>query len=122
MQNFINWFEIPASDIKRAVKFYQEILQIEITETEMMGMKMGFLPNDGKIVSGAIVQGEDYSPRTDGTLVYLNGGHDLDLPLKRIEPAGGKVLVPKTQISPEIGFFAMFIDSEGNKVALHSIN
>jgi hypothetical protein len=122
MQNFINWFEIPASDIKRAVKFYQEILQIEITETEMMGMKMGFLPNDGKIVSGAIVQGEDYSPRTDGTLVYLNGGDDLDLPLKRIEPAGGKVLVQKTQISPEIGFFAMFIDPEGNKVALHSIN
>lgn len=122
MQNFINWFEIPASDIKRAVKFYQEILQIEITETEMMGMKMGFLPNDGKIVSGAIVQGEDYSPRTDGTLVYLNGGDDLDLPLKRIEPAGGKVLVTKTQISPEIGFFAMFIDPEGNKVALHSIN
>lgn len=122
MQNFINWFEIPASDIKRAVKFYQEILQIEITETEMMGMKMGFLPNDGKNVSGAIVQGEDYSPRTDGTLVYLNGGHDLDLPLKRIEPAGGKVLVPKTQISPEIGFFAMIIDPEGNKVALHSIN
>jgi hypothetical protein len=120
MENMINWFEIPAKDIARAISFYKKILNVEIHETEMMGTKMGFLPSDGKNVSGAIVQGEDYTPTSDGAVLYLNGGDDLQNPLSRIEAAGGKIIVPKTQISPEIGYFAMFIDTEGNRMALHS--
>jgi len=122
MENLINWFEIPASDFGRAVKFYKEILEIEIHETDMFGSKMGFFPSDGKNVSGAIVQGEDYNPSMDGSLLYLNGGDNLQKILDRIEKLEGKIIVPKTMISPEMGYFAMFIDSEGNKMALHSIN
>ncbi|MDR2009901.1 MAG: VOC family protein [Bacteroidales bacterium] len=120
MENLINWFEIPAINFSRAVSFYKAILNIEINETDMFGTKMGFFPYDGKNVSGAIVQGEDYNPSTDGVVAYLNGGNDLQRVLDKVEPNNGKVIVPKTQISPEMGYFAMFIDTEGNKMAIHS--
>lgn len=122
MENWINWFEIPAADFGRAVNFYKTVLGVEVNEMEMMGSKMGFLPSDGQNVSGAIVQGDDYTPSSDGTLAYLNGGEDLQAPLSRVQDAGGVVIVPKTQISPEFGYFAMFIDTEGNRVALHSMS
>lgn len=122
MENLINWFEIPATDFSRAVSFYKAILSLEIKETEMFGTKMGFFPTDGKNVSGAIVQGEDYKPSSDGVIAYLNGGKDLQTMLDKIENNNGKVIVPKTQISPEMGYFGMFIDSEGNKMAVHSIS
>lgn len=122
MKNLINWFEIPATDFKRAVSFYQNILALEINETEMFGSKMGFFPSDGKNVSGAIVQGSDYSPSSNGVLLYLNGGEDLQHALDKVPQHGGSIIVPKTQISPEMGYFAMFIDTEGNKMALHSIH
>ncbi len=121
MNNFINWFEIPAGDFKRAVSFYGAVLSVSIEETEFFGSQMGFLPSDGTNVSGAIVAGEDYKPSTTGTLIYLNGGKDLQPTLDKVEQNGGKVIVPKTQISEEMGYFAIFIDSEGNKMALHSI-
>jgi len=121
MQNLINWFEIPATDFGRAVSFYKNILSLEIKETEMFGTKMGFFPTDGTNVSGAIVQGEDYKPSTDGVMAYLNGGNDLQNVLDKVENNHGKVIVPKTQISPEMGYFGVFIDTEGNKMAVHSI-
>ena len=121
MQNLINWFEIPALNFNRAVAFYKAILGMDITETEMFGTKMGLFPTDGTNVSGAIVQGEDYKPSTDGVVAYLNGGSDLQIVLDKVETHNGKVIVPKTQISPEMGFFGMFIDTEGNKMAVHSI-
>lgn len=122
MENLINWFEIPATDFGRALSFYKAILEIEIKEAEMFGTKMGFFPADGNNISGAIVQGEDYEPSTNGVLVYLNGGNDLQKVLDKIEPNNGKIIVPKTQISPEMGYFGMFIDTEGNKMAVHSLN
>ena len=120
MQNLINWFEIPAKDFSRAVSFYKAILGLEVNEVEMYGTKMGLFPSDGKNVSGAIVQGEDYQPSTDGVVAYLNGGENLQNVLDKIEENNGKVVVPKTQISPEMGYFGMFIDTEGNKMAVHS--
>lgn len=122
MNNLISWFEIPATDFSRAVSFYEAILGLEIMESEMFGTKMGFLPSDGKNVSGAIVQGEDYQPSTNGVVVYLNGGNDLQSILEKVESNNGKIIVPKTQISPEMGFFGLFIDTEGNKMAVHSNN
>jgi predicted enzyme related to lactoylglutathione lyase len=68
------------------------------------------------------VQGEGYSPSTDGVLAYLNGGLDLQITLDKIEPSNGEIIVPKTQISPEMGYFGLFIDTEGNKMAVHSPN
>ncbi len=120
MDNLITWFEIPATDFKRAITFYKAILGIEIKETEMFGTKMGFFPSNDKNVSGAIVQGKDYKPTTIGVIVYLNGGKDLQFALDKIESNNGKIIVPKTQISPETGYFGMFIDTEGNKMAIHS--
>ena len=122
MENLINWFEIPALDFNRAVAFYKAIFSASIQETEMFGTKMGFLPSDGNNLSGAIVSGEGYAPSMEGVTVYLNGGNDLQAMLDKIEEHAGKVIVPKTQISPEMGYFAMFIDTEGNKLALHSKN
>jgi predicted enzyme related to lactoylglutathione lyase len=121
MENLINWFEIPAKDFTRAVGFYKGILGAEIRETDLFGTKMGFLPSDGSNVSGAIVQGDDYRPSAEGALLYLNGGDDLQTMLDKVEGLNGKVIVPKTQISPEMGYFAMFIDTEGNRMAIHSL-
>lgn len=122
MNNLINWFEIPATDFKRAVIFYQTILGTPIEEKELFGTWMGFFPSDGTNVSGAIVQGADYTPSSEGVLAYLNGGNDLQSVLEKAAAAGGKVIVPKTQISPEMGYFGMFIDTEGNKMAVHSMH
>lgn len=122
MENFINWFEIPASNIDRAVNFYNAILGVEIHTIDMFGTKMGMLPSDGRNVSGAVVQGDDYSPSKEGVLAYLNGGKDLQNVLDKVATNNGMVIVPKTQISPEMGYFGMFIDTEGNKMAVHSMN
>lgn len=118
MSNAINWFEIPASDIDRAVTFYSSILAAELQKNEMGGYNMAFFPADG--VSGALVQGDGYVPSETGIVPYLNGGDDLSEILSRVESAGGTVILPKTKISDDIGYMAFFKDSEGNKVGLHS--
>jgi len=86
-------------------------------------MRMFPLENPMGGVGGALCYNQDfYRPSaTDGPLIYLNGNPDVQNILDRIEAAGGKIVVPKTQISPEYGYMAVFIDSEGNRVALHSV-
>ena len=120
MANAVNWFEIPAANFDRAVKFYSSVLDVQLHSEEMMGNKMAFFPGEG--VCGSICAGEGYKPSADGTMVYLNGGKDLSTPLARVEAAGGKILLPKTKITDEIGYMAIFMDTEGNKVAFHSSN
>jgi uncharacterized protein len=120
MANSINWFEIPVTDFERAKKFYGHITGSELHVENMGPFRMGFLGGGEDGVHGAIVAGEGYSPSEKGSLIYLNGGEDLSEMLKKVEEAGGNVVVPKTQITPEIGYFAIFIDSEGNKMAMHS--
>jgi predicted enzyme related to lactoylglutathione lyase len=120
--NILNWFEISVNDIARAKKFYETIFSTKMEETEMMGMKMAFFPADvmnGK-VSGGLVQGPMHKPSADGAKIYFNGNPDLDVALSKIEAAGGKVTMPKTKITDDIGYMAFFIDTEGNGVALHS--
>ncbi|HLP54332.1 MAG TPA: VOC family protein [Fluviicola sp.] len=122
--NALNWFEISVSDIKRAVKFYETVFGIEMPVQEMMGMQMAFFPAEdmnGK-VSGGLVEGPMHKPSADGAKIYLNGNPDLANALSRIEGAGGKILMPKTKISDDIGYMAFFSDTEGNVVALHSNN
>ena len=123
--NALNWFEIPATDFKRAQSFYESVFGIQMEHSNMMDMDMVMFPGDpgsGK-VSGALVQSAFHKPSTDGAVVYLNANEQgMDNVLTRIPEAGGNIVMPKTQISPEIGYMAMFIDSEGNKVALHSSN
>lgn len=118
MANSINWFEIPVTDFARAKKFYSEIFSIEMQETMMGPHQMGFFPGGG--VSGAIVKAEGYKPSADGALIYLAAGDDLTGVMNKIETAGGKVLLPKTKVTDDIGFISIFLDPEGNKIALHS--
>ncbi|CAN5878367.1 VOC family protein [soil metagenome] len=120
-ENALNWFEIPASDIKRAAKFYETIFDVKMEQQEQMGMKMAFFPADMKSkVSGSLVEGPMHKPSADGAKIYLNGNPDLSAALGKVEAAGGKIAMPKTKISDEIGFMAFFVDSEGNTGALHS--
>ena len=122
--NSLNWFEIPATDINRAKNFYENIFGIKMESQEMMGMKMAFFPaepNSGK-ANGGLVQSPQHKPSMDGSVIYLNANPKMDAVLEKIEKAGGKVLMPKTKISDEVGNMAQFVDSEGNRVALHSQN
>ena len=122
MANVINWFEIPVADIQRATKFYSDVMDYEFTQQEMMGFKMAFFPMEGEGIGGSLIQGEGYIPSMTGAVVYLNGGEDLSVYLNRVEAAVGKIVFQKTKISDEIGYMAFFIDSEGNRVAFHSLN
>ena len=122
MNNLISIVEIPTADFSRGVKFYQSILNVSIEEIDMDGTQMGVLPNEEGTVNLCLVKGNDYKPTTDGAVIYLNAGNDLQQMLDKVEQNGGQVIVPKTEISPEMGFFALFIDTEGNKLGLHSIN
>jgi predicted enzyme related to lactoylglutathione lyase len=123
--NVLNWFELPAANITRAIKFYETIFAMTMHEMgEMMGMKMAGFPADpmsGK-VGGGIVQGPMHTPSQDGAVVYLNANPSIQTVIDRIEAAGGKVIMPRTQISPEIGYMAFFVDTEGNRVGLHAQN
>ena len=121
MANALNWFEIPVIDFSRAKTFYEKVLDIAIEPMVMGPVTMGMLSSDQNAVGGAIVQGDGGSPSQNGTLVYLNGGDDLAPMLARVAEAGGTVVVPKTEIGNGFGFFAHFIDTEGNKVGLHSM-
>ena len=100
MKNAISWFEIPTTDIDRAQKFYEAIFGITMVPMDMPEMKPS---------------------ATEGPLIYLNGNPDVQNVLGKVEAAGGKVTVPKTEISPEYGYMGVFIDTEGNRIALHSV-
>ena len=118
-ENFIYWFEIPAANFDRAVQFYSTILEVELETNSMNGYSMAFFPS-GDTVGGAIIYGEGSVPCDKGPLLYLNGGDDLNRILDKVEAAGGRVLMSKQMINPTTGYFALFIDSEGNRLALHS--
>ncbi len=124
MKNAVNWFEIPATDYERAKKFYSAVLGETISDFHMpeKKMKYGVFAYDQKSqgVGGAIVEMEGMNPSADGSTVYLNGGDDLNVALSRVEAAGGTVIMPKMNID-ENGFIAQFVDTEGNRVALHSM-
>lgn len=122
MKSFISIFEIPATDFSRAVGFYQSILEIKIEAIDMQGTQMGLFPSEGQAVSGVITKGEGYEPSANGVMIYLNGGNDLQYILDIVEEYGGEIMVPKTLIDAENGYFAMFLDTEGNKIGLHSQN
>lgn len=122
MHHAISWFEIPVTDFERARKFYSAIYDFEMPVSEMGANKMGFFLFDMQKqgIGGSIVQGEGYSPSRDGCKIYLNGGRDLQVVLNRVEAAGGQIIMQKTQISEDIGYFAIFVDTEGNLINLHS--
>lgn len=120
MNAYVSLFEIPAHDISRAINFYQAILGIDIEKMETPGMEMGIFPYEEQLVPGIILKAEGYNPSADGVTLYLHGGDDLQVILDKIETNGGKVLIPKTLHADGNGYFALFLDSEGNKMGLSS--
>lgn len=121
MKNYISWFEIPAVNFENAVNFYNHIYGMEMKVFNGNEHSMAFFPS-GSGVGGAIVCGPGSIPSETGPLIYLNGGRDLNNVLGKVEEAGGRIVLAKTLIDSESGYFAIFIDSEGNKLALHSKN
>jgi predicted enzyme related to lactoylglutathione lyase len=119
--NALNWFEISVNDISRAKKFYEQIFEIQMTEMEMSGMKYAMFPFDpaNEKVGGGLAQSQMHKPGSTGAIIYLNANPDLQNVLNRIEKAGGKITMPKTNIG-ENGFMAFFNDTEGNMIGLHS--
>lgn len=118
----LHWFEIPVADFDRALSFYEAIFGVKLHEMNLAdGLRMGLFPTDEKGVGGSICHYPDfYQPGQQGPLIYLNGNPDLQAVLDRVESAGGTIVVPKTQISEERGFMAVFTDTEGNRLALNS--
>ena len=125
MNNAISWFEIPATDLPRAQKFYETIFGIQMIPMDMENIKMRMFPLDDMLtqIGGAVVDsGGFHKPSlTEGPLIYLNGNPDVQNILNKVEAAGGTIMVPKTQISPEYGYMAVLVDTEGNRIGLHSI-
>ncbi len=123
MNGALNWFEIPVRDISRAQGFYEAIFGIRMQQmTVGNGLKMALFPVSSGTVGGALCEHENfYKPSHDGVLVYLNANPELQDVLDKVEDNGGRVVIARTQISPEYGYMSVFEDTEGNRVALRSM-
>lgn len=121
--NMVGWFEIPVRDMDRAKKFYEAVFRVTIQVQHFNELLMGWFPwAEGKSgAAGSLVCHEEWYQPSDskGTLLYFSS-EDVNNELKRIEAAGGKVLQPKTLISEDVGYMGIFIDTEGNRLAIHS--
>lgn len=120
--NVVGWFEIPVVSMNRAVKFYETVFGVKLYVEEFGPILMGWFPYDEKKpgAGGALVYNEDfYKPSTEGSLVYF-GSSDVAIEIGKVKDAGGEVIQGKTLISQEIGYMALFLDTEGNRIALHS--
>jgi len=119
--NVAAWFEIPASDFARAVGFYEKVFETRLITENMGGAQLAVFPYERPGMSGCVIQGEGYKPGCDGCVIYLETKGALDGPLARAVAHGGKVALAKTALPEGMGFYAHFVDSEGNRVGLHSM-
>ena len=120
MSSVINWFDIPATNYERAVRFYEAVLGTKLIQENMLGAELAIFPAKPGEATGAIMVRPGTTPGATGTTIYLKAGNDLAVSLGRVEAAGGKVVFPKTFIKEGFGYFAIMIDTEGNAVGLHS--
>lgn len=119
----VGWFEIPVTDMERAKKFYESVFEIEVQVQDFKELLMGWFPYaEGKSgAAGSLVQHKDWYKPSDsyGPLIYFSS-KDVQLELDKVEKAGGQVIQPKTMIKEDIGYMGVFLDTEGNRIALHS--
>ena len=120
MMSVIDWFEIPTTNLDRAQKFYETVLGVRFKSDTFGGIPQALFLTEkgGNAPGGALIQDPRRKPDPDGTLIYLDAGKDLDGCLGRVAKAGGRVVLPRTDIG-EPGFIAIFADTEGNTVGLH---
>jgi predicted enzyme related to lactoylglutathione lyase len=121
MKHLLNWIEIPVTDLERAKKFYGKILETSFQDVEIGEIKYAFFDSEDQFNNGALAQGSYYNPGPDGVLIYLNGGEDLNIVISKVNAAGGDVIMSKTLISDMAGYAGMFIDTEGNRIGVHSM-
>lgn len=121
-RNLPVWFEIPVSDMPRAIRFYETLFQSSLIRESGGPMDLAVFPRrDAGGTTGCLAHGPMLTPGSDGTVVYLNADPLLDQALERVKAAGGEVLVPRTELPDDIGCFALFRDCEGNRVGLHAL-
>jgi len=121
-QHALHWFEIPVRDLERAVAFYTQVCNQPLKRETMDGFQMAMFPSSEDGVGGCLWGDPEGKPSTEGSTVYLNAEPSVEAALGRVEKAGGRVIVPRTALPEGMGYFALFIDSEGNKVGLHALN
>jgi predicted enzyme related to lactoylglutathione lyase len=120
MSNRVVWVDIPARDLDRAIAFYSAVLGSKVTKEGGPGFAIGVLPHTGNMVGGCLyAAGADNSPSMTGPLIYLNAAGRLAESVQAVTANGGRVLEPAHPIGPH-GFRAIVVDSEGNRLALHS--
>ena len=123
-RNVVGWFELPVKNMERAMKFYETVLDVKLSRHQMGPLDMAWFPfvDNGAGSAGSLVKHDEYyAPSKDGVLVYFTAhSGDLANELGRVAAAGGKVLQSKTMIAEDYGFMALILDTEGNRVALHS--
>jgi predicted enzyme related to lactoylglutathione lyase len=117
MINVVHWFEIPTANLDRAVRFYETMLGVSLRRETFSGTPQAMFLGD-KEAGGALIQDARRKPSSEGTLVYLNAKKDIDGCLERAARAGGRIVLPKTDIG-DPGYIAIVADTEGNHVALH---
>lgn len=116
------WFEIPVSDFDRAVKFYEQVFEVKLSAQQIGDTQLAVFPyRSEQGTTGCVMSGPDLQPGGQGTLVYLNADPALDPVLDRVWGAGGRIVTPRTALPPGMGYYASFIDSEGNRVGIHAL-
>lgn len=121
MNNGIKWFEIPAADFDRAVKFYSDLLDVELTVCVEGDEEMAFFPEVSKNVGGAISRARDFTPSEHGALLYFDATGRMPALLQKVRACGGEVVLPPTVIeADDRGSFALFKDTEGNRLGFHA--
>lgn len=118
MMSIIDWFEIPTTNLDRAVKFYESVLGVRLRHETFGGVPQAMLLGEKGAPGGALIQDPKRKPNPEGTIVYLNAGKDLDACIDRVTKAGGRVVLPTTDIG-DPGYIAIFADLDGNTVGLH---
>ena len=122
-QNVVGWFEIPVTDMDRAIKFYEAVFEIKLERHTFGPLDMAWFPGieNGSGSSGSLVLHSAYTPSPDGVLIYFTARSGVTEGLSKAEKAGGKILLERTPVSDNFGFMGLLIDSEGNRIALHSM-
>jgi predicted enzyme related to lactoylglutathione lyase len=122
MTTQINWFEIPVTNLSRATRFYEAVFNAKLrVETDFDSAPMAIFNNAAEESCGCLTETKAFKASTDGVLVYLDAGASIQQAIDRVAPAGGKIVLDKLELPKQLGYIAHFIDTEGNRVALHAM-